>query len=261
MSTNIYYFSATGNSLAVAKDIAAGLPEARIFSIPQVMDGEIDLDADRIGIVFPEYFSGIPRIVSDFIKRLEPKKIKFLFAVCTYGGIPANTLPELQGQLQAAGIRLNAGYAVPMPGSYIVKYGAFKKAKQEKLFRKEKEAVQKIVRDITVQKDAGVISGGFAIGRIGKFIYQSMLPKFPVLDRNFTVDEKCTGCGICKRVCPAGNVRMSEDQKPRWQGNCEHCMACIQWCPEEAIQYSLKTAGRERYRHPDIRPDEMFNRL
>lgn len=259
MTTNLFFFSATGNSLAVTRDIAAGLPGARIFSIPRVINGEIDLDADNVGLVFPEYYSGIPRIVSDFIKRLDPDKLKgkYIFAVCTYGGIPFNTLPEARAQLEAAGIRLNSGYAVQMPGNYIVKYGAFKKEKQEKLFRKEKEAVRQIISNIESRKNSGVISSGFLLNRIGKSIYKSTLEKFPTMDRNFTVDEKCNGCGACGKVCPVENIRIA-DHRPKWQGNCEHCLACIQWCPKEAIQYSTVTAGRARYRHPEVRVNDLL---
>ncbi|HVI43016.1 MAG TPA: EFR1 family ferrodoxin, partial [Anaerovoracaceae bacterium] len=112
MKTNLFYFSATGNSLIAAKDIAAELPETQIFSIPQVINGTIDFEADNIGLVFPVYFTGIPRIVSDFIKRLEPGKIKYLFAVCTYGGLFGGALIETQKQLEARGISLNAGYTI-----------------------------------------------------------------------------------------------------------------------------------------------------
>jgi flavodoxin len=258
VKTNLFYFSATGNSLTVAKDIADGLQEAQIYSIPQVINGGIDLDADNIGIIFPEYYSGIPRIISDFIRKLDPAKIKYLFAVCTYGGFPLNTLNEIREQLQAAGIPLNAGYAVQMPGNYIVKYGAFKKERQEKLLRNEKEAIRKIIRDIENQKD-NKIKKGFT-DKIWKSIYKSTFPRFRTYDKNFTADEKCNGCEICEKVCPVQNIKMA-DHRPQWQGNCEHCLACIQWCPREAIQYSTRSVGRKRYHHPEIKAKELYREL
>lgn len=55
MNIEIYYFSGTGNSLAVARDLAAKL-NARLIPITTVMDREsIETDAERIGIVFPLY--------------------------------------------------------------------------------------------------------------------------------------------------------------------------------------------------------------
>lgn len=257
MKTNLFYFSATGNSLIVAKDIAAGLPEAQIFSIPQVINGSIDLEVDNIGLIFPVFYSGIPRMLSDFIKRLDPDKVKYIFAVCTYGGLPANTLLETQEQLKAVGIPLNAGYAVQMPGNYIVKYGAYKKEKQEKMFLKENDTIRIIIKDIENQISNKVSQSNFLVNKIGRSIYKSKLPQFPTFDINFTVNEKCNGCSICERVCPARDIRMT-DHKPEWLGNCEHCMACLQWCPKEAIQYSSKTAGRKRYRHPDVNAEDLF---
>lgn len=49
----IYYFSGTGNSLAVARNIAEKT-KANLISISSAMqDGETRLTTDSIGIVFP----------------------------------------------------------------------------------------------------------------------------------------------------------------------------------------------------------------
>lgn len=256
MKTNLFYFSATGNSLILARDLAAALPEAQTFSIPRVIRGELDLDADNIGLIFPVYYCGMPRILSDFIRKLDPAKIKYLFVVCNYGGLAGSTLQETQEQLQEAGITMNAGYQVNMPGNYIVKYGAYKKGKQEKLFGSEKEIVRRIAEDVKAQKKNTVKRGGL-INRLTKSIYHSNLKKFPSLDQNFAADDKCNGCGICERICPVENIRMA-DGRPKWLGNCEHCLACLQWCPTEAIEYSTKSVGRKRYRHPEVKAIELF---
>ena len=72
------------------------------------------------------------------------------------------------------------------------------------------------------------------------------------MDKGFRVDETCNGCGVCKTVCPCGNIAW-EAERPVWQHRCEQCLACIQWCPREAIQYGRKTPGYARYHHPEIR--------
>jgi formate hydrogenlyase subunit 6/NADH:ubiquinone oxidoreductase subunit I len=38
-------------------------------------------------------------------------------------------------------------------------------------------------------------------------------------------------------------------------------MACIQWCPTEAIQYGAKTANRKRYRHPGVAAKDLTVRV
>ena len=50
------------------------------------------------------------------------------------------------------------------------------------------------------------------------------------------------------------------DDKPTWNHHCEQCLACIQWCPEEAIQYGKKTPQYERYHHPEIQLKDMLKK-
>lgn len=257
MKTNLFYFSSTGNSLIVAKDIAAKLPGTRIFSIPKVINEKIDLDAGNIGIIFPVYFAGIPRIVVDFVNKLAPGKAKYLFAISTCGAFPLGALLQIQKKMRLRGITLNAGFSIQMPGNYLVKYGAFTPEKQKELFTQEKVKVETIVNQITNQQGNRIERNNFLINGIGNLVYKSIIPKFPTLDRNFTVNEKCSRCNTCVKVCPVQNIKIV-DEKPSWQGNCEHCLACIQWCPTEAIQYGAQTIERRRYHHPEVSVKELF---
>jgi len=69
--------------------------------------------------------------------------------------------------------------------------------------------------------------------------------------------KKCDGYGICSRICPVDNIKMV-DGKPAWQHHCERCMACLQWCPMEAIQFDKVSIGRKRYHHPDVKLSDML---
>jgi flavodoxin len=123
MKTVIYYFSGTGNSLAVARDIAEKTSGKLIF-IPSVMDQQIIMtDADVIGIVFPVYFravlGGIPLIIRRFTKKLADISSKYIFAVCTYGMGPPD-FSILSNAIQSRGGKLAAGFAVKMPFPYLL---------------------------------------------------------------------------------------------------------------------------------------------
>ena len=82
-------------------------------------------------------------------------------------------------------------------------------------------------------------------------IYRKTLPNVAKMDKSFFADEKCTACGICAKLCPSRNIVITEG-KPVWQHRCEQCFACLQWCPEEAIQYGKNTKNKKRYHHPEI---------
>ncbi|MGD2249435.1 MAG: hypothetical protein PVF58_13585 [Candidatus Methanofastidiosia archaeon] len=65
----VYYFSGTGNSFVVARDIAEKI-DAELVSIAAVIREEkVVISADVLGIVFPDYHSGLPNIVKDFMKN------------------------------------------------------------------------------------------------------------------------------------------------------------------------------------------------
>jgi MinD superfamily P-loop ATPase len=77
------------------------------------------------------------------------------------------------------------------------------------------------------------------------------------MDVSFRSDEKCDGCGICSRIYPVNNIKMVTNM-PSWQHHCERCMACLQWCPKETIQFDKDSIGRKRYHHPDVKISHML---
>jgi NAD-dependent dihydropyrimidine dehydrogenase PreA subunit len=76
------------------------------------------------------------------------------------------------------------------------------------------------------------------------------------LDENFWVDDQCNRCGICLKVCPGNNIEMI-NEKPAWLHRCEQCLACVQWCPQEVIQYGKKTVKYPRYHHSEVILEDM----
>jgi len=55
-----------------------------------------------------------------------------------------------------------------------------------------------------------------------------------------SIDErKCTACGICAKVCPAGAIDMRQDHEHQLllfsSALCNNCRLCVEACPENAI--------------------------
>ena len=88
----------------------------------------------------------------------------------------------------------------------------------------------------------------FLSGPVNPFFYSVI-----VKDTPFTVSDACNGCGQCVKRCPLNNITLP-DGKPLWGGRCTHCMACICYCPTEAIEYGKKSAGKPRYHFEALRP-------
>ncbi len=81
----VFYFTATGNSLYVARALS---PEP--VSIPQALKGgKLDYEADEIGFVFPDFAASAPLIVREFVEKVR-LKTPYIFSVITYGNYAAN---------------------------------------------------------------------------------------------------------------------------------------------------------------------------
>lgn len=254
----IFYFSGTGNSLQVSKDIAARFDDMEVLSIPKIINNnEIKIQAETIGIIFPVYMWGLPLIVESFIKKLNINKSTYVFAVATFGGMPGNALKQVNDLMEDKDAKLNAGFIINMPGNYIVMYGAVSKDNQIKAFEKEKIKVEKMVEIIKEKEDYKYEKSKIVVDRIFGSIVYKRINKVHTMDKLFFSKDNCNGCGVCEKVCGVKNIEM-KNGKPTWKNNCEQCMACIQYCPQEAIEYDKKTNGRKRYRNPNVSLQEMI---
>jgi len=258
MKTVLYVFSGTGNSLMLARQLAGILGNTDILLIPREMSTPQKLTAERIGIIFPVYCWGPPRIVVDFINRL-PVYDRYFFAITNFGGSALGTLPQTKELLAQRGITLSGGWGITMPGNYLPLYGAIPLEKQERMFAAAKQRITEIAQTILAQQSQSCESSFSLFNWMGNLGYKLFLPQLKSADRHFWTDAKCNACGLCSKLCPTANVKLT-DNKPVWSGNCEQCMACLQYCPQEAIQFKKKSLSRKRYRHPQIQAGDLLAR-
>ena len=264
-SVEICYFSGTGNSLAVARDIAGKL-DAKLMPVVSMMDQEsVKVKADTIGFVFPVYDFKPPSIVEDFVHKLEDIDSKYLFAVCTYGIAPGQSLEYLDKVIKSCGGQLSAGFAVAMPHSGIGS-GAVTKAQQESMFEDWRNRLGEICEYINSREEGRIESSQlfFALFQskvvsmvplLLRFLKQVLLKGTESLA--FTASKDCNGCGICEKICSSGNIEMVDD-KPVWSDNCASCFACLNWCPKEAISLGDFDANMRNYHHPDVKISDML---
>ncbi|MEW5804817.1 MAG: EFR1 family ferrodoxin, partial [bacterium] len=117
METILFYFTGTGNSLKVAKDLAEKLGSAQLRPIARSMrEGSGILTAVRVGIICPVYAWGLPLIVRQFIQQLVLEESAYIFGLVTCGGFPAATLKQMDHLLKQKGLELSAGFGIRMPG-------------------------------------------------------------------------------------------------------------------------------------------------
>ncbi|MEG1870134.1 MAG: EFR1 family ferrodoxin [Oscillospiraceae bacterium] len=251
--TTIYYFTGTGNSLMIAKEIAKALPDCELVSIAKAIDTDAVCTSDIIGFVHPVYVSNLPNMVEHFVRKLTFNPTAYIFSVAVCGASSGNALPLLQSILEEKGAKLSYSVVHQMPANYVVLYN-IDIDKVDGILENSDKEIPKIIEDIRskVTNEVPPMKKTFLTGYLNK-----LRDGYPASDRNFVINNSCTGCGTCASICPANNIEMF-DGKPTFKHKCEHCMACLHWCPNKAIDYKKKTQKRNRYHNPRIQLSEMI---
>jgi ferredoxin/flavodoxin len=286
VSIEIYYFSGTGNSLSVARDMAIKTKMV-LISIPAAImaNPKIKTDADSIGIIFPAYIapvSGIPLIVEKFVKKLDNIKSKYIFAVCTSGGYEIfNAWPPLRNLnrlIKSMGGKLSAAYTVRLPMNNLEYTHIPIPISQDfnRLYKKSNEKIEFFSQSIIKKKSTTKIiihlfmilisplyfflrrASMTALKKLAKEPADTKLKYnelIPLTDKSISVDEQCNGCGICSKVCSVRNIKIIE-QRPTFLHHCEMCYACDEWCPQNAIHHWGRKMGI-KYHHPSVKMSDL----
>jgi len=251
MNNKIFYFTGTGNSLQVSNDIANAIGNSEVIPLAKY-DTSNEITAERIGIVFPIYFWGLPQIVVNFLENMKLKDDAYVFAIGTYGIWPGKALEEAKGLLNQRNVTLNSGFFIKMPDNYILWYGAKDEKLQNKCFEQEHIKINLISKTILSKQTIALEKSKYLFDRLfTNPIHKSNVKKSARVDEKFSADQKCVSCRLCEKICPVNNITLIKG-KPTWNHHCEVCLACIQRCPMQAINYDNKSQNRKRYINPNV---------
>ena len=137
MDSIIYYFSWSGNSYKIAKNISERLGNAKLIRISsESMHLAVDNNYKKIGIVFPVYYFSLPKMVTEFVERLSVDENAYIYSVATCGGFIGVSFLHLKEILQAKGCLQLSTFKILMPENYQVLYAPATVEKQQELISK-----------------------------------------------------------------------------------------------------------------------------
>lgn len=251
----ILYFTGTGNCLYVARQLAG--KNSELLSIPQLMkQNEIVIEADEIGLVYPIYGHMPPNMVRQFIKKAR-LKADYKFAVLTYGNRKCSAVEIWDEISRKAGVPFDYINTLIMVDNWLPN---FDMNEQILIDKHIPENLDKINADISARKKwHEPVTDEERAQHQGFMRFTGMDPEtgFMLLSENcFTVTDACIGCGACVAVCPKGNYRLTS-QGVKTEGNCEFCFACIQNCPQKAIQF-VKNEKDPLLRNGEVNPNARY---
>lgn len=244
----VFYFTATGNSLFIAKQLSDSP-----LSIPQELKKtDLTYEADEIGFVFPDYAAAVPVIVREFVEKAR-FKASYIFSVITFGNASVNVAEWWNDWAKAKGLHNNYINTILMVDNYLP---VFDMNEQIKIDKKTDENMAGIIGDISGHKDFIAPSD---MGWFTKEMLQGMQDMHfsQMSEQLIKLDaDKCIQCSTCTEVCPRGNFSLDSGGL-QISGKCEFCLACVQNCPQHALSLERERNKEARYRHPDISLNEI----
>ena len=244
----VFYFTATGNSLFVARSFSD-----EPLSIPQELKkGEQTYEADEIGFVFPDYASAAPVIVQEFLKK-NTFRAPYLFAIATFGNASAMVAEWWNDFAKEQGVNFDYVNTILMVDNYLP---VFDMNEQIQIDKHVDESLAKLLEDVGEHRSyMQPMQQPEGMPPMNKEMLKGMQ------DHHFsmTVDrllelkpDRCIQCMTCAKVCPHKNFTKS-DEGVSFEGKCEFCLACVHNCPKKALTLKSQWPGAPGERNPEAR--------
>ncbi|MCR5599272.1 MAG: EFR1 family ferrodoxin [Ruminococcus sp.] len=244
----VLYFSATGNTEFLAKELSKRLGDSSLNLINRIKEQDFSpVASDKPFVICaPVYICEMPRFLSAYLKKLPltgSDKVYFIMSSAGYSGISSYLAKKLA---KRKGLRYMGCSEVVMPRNYFIGHYPMQSGEEIKQ------------RLLNAYEQVGSIADNIAKGKMlrSRHVYMFekaiTLPFNPVWSKlklkakDFAATDKCVTCGRCVQVCPLNNISI-KDGRPVWSDNCTHCMACIGNCPAEAINYGNAGASKAKY--------------
>lgn len=236
----IYCFSGTGNTARAAEIVNKGLAAKDYDSkICWIGHGQVPIQEafDLTILAYPVYAWTLPDVVKGFTKLLPKGDNRQAAVLATWGGGPGSAISHGVSLMKKAGydVTHSGGALFPDNWTHVLNPATGQTAIN---MLNTGEAMMAEYVDNLCQKPSSLyqtstgakwllpISVGFrTIGR-------------RILGLTYYGDSDCTGCGLCERVCPVGNISDSKSKHPHWGMACEDCCKCINLCPTKSVNSS-----------------------
>ncbi len=251
----ILYFTATGNSLYVAKSISDNL-----YSIPQMIKKNIyEFSDDKIGIVFPLYEWSVNSLVADFLSKAK-FNTNYLFAIITYGIFAGGVGSHLQKIAKQADFQFQYINKIKMVDNYLPGFNMNKQIQNE--YKKNiEDNIQLLKIDINSSKQFIMKESSFRRSAT-KLMLEYKTKKdskteLKGIKKAVYVKDTCIKCLVCTKVCPVDNIVLNDENKIEFLNKCFNCYSCLHNCPQNSIHIKNE-ADNSRFRNKNVSLQEII---
>ncbi|TCT16222.1 ferredoxin [Natranaerovirga pectinivora] len=265
----IYYFSGTGNTWWVSKELKKQLVlndwEVNCFSIECIQDEDIlnqITDVNHIVFGFPVYGSTAPIPMLNFIHSFPKANNNQTISIFGTQALASGDTAYFIGKhLIKKGYKLKQTIHFKMMNNLHLPRFRFYAPKNDdrviSLHRKNLPIIKQLALNITHNKKN--IRGKYSLGILIGIFQRSHINKLiTTASKGFSVDSsRCVNCDKCVNICPTKNIIKSKNTYV-FDSNCALCLRCYSQCPTYAILIGKKSANIKKF--PRYKgPQDGFN--
>lgn len=240
MKIAIVYFSGTGNTEKVANKYREYFKErgheCDLFPLPISVEPDFS-DYDMLGVGYPIHSFNAPQNVLKFAKGLKKRKKMMKAFIFKTSGEPVKM--SRVSSLKLINLLKRRGYDVSNEYHYVMPYNMiFRHTDHEAytMWQTARALVPVDCNDIlngTSRRERKIFLGG-----LWAWFCRIEQPGAHIIGHFYRAKEGCTGCGLCAKNCPVGNIKMV-DGKPEFGNHCLICARCSFRCPKDCISMGL----------------------
>jgi ferredoxin/flavodoxin len=256
---SIYWFSSSGNSLIIAREIRDQLRRRGLAADLRPLDRSDPESVDpgsAVGFVVPVAGQGTYPFVWEFLERLPEADGTPCFLVDTLGMYSGGILGPARRILK------RKGYA-PLAAEEILMPNIFRKrnpdpARDAERVERGREEARRFCERLAAGEgrwnDIPIYSDFLSLF----YRYRSLVGAWKRLFPWRVDGAKCSSCGICARLCPERSLTMDAASGLPVNGErCALCQRCFAFCPAGAI--AIGGPGAVAYKAVTLR--EMLEAL
>jgi flavodoxin/Fe-S-cluster-containing hydrogenase component 2 len=241
----IVYFSQTGNTEKLAKNIQEGIINSgNLCDLVKIKDVDITklTDYELIGLGCPTFFYREPVNIRKLIAKFPKGNGKHIFIFATHGSCLGNNFYYMTEELKEQDylvIGAIDSYADSSLQFYPPVMHTHGHPDAQELMEAQAFGDMICDRSQRIQKGESQFLPKFQLVDDTWWFKDSQLMTVEVLRRispKFTINENCTKCLTCQEGCPGDAIDI-EAEPPIIQGEgCIFCWGCEKLCPEDAIE-------------------------
>lgn len=246
----VFYFTATGNCLYVAREL-----DEELVSISHESLGR-NYAAESIGVVCPIYAHEVPPHIKEFLQAAT-FDTKYFYMVLTYGFCQGGATVRIKEFMEGQGKRLDYVNVLKMVDNALPAFDIEEELRIDP-DKKVDEHLAAIKEDIAKRRPFIAQPTAWDI-EFHEQLLQAPFTLDPEKDfraksaEMYQITDSCIGCGICSKVCPRGCIKIEDKRAHQNMKRCVACLACIHACPQKAIQFTFPEKNpHARYRNPHV---------